>query len=127
MAYCAVKPRRPSKATAAATRSRCPCGGAGLFAPATPSCEIRACAGKQSWAVVERCDCCERFTDDLAAALSKYSVAGWFPCSDGGWHVLAAPASLRSDRAERAGRRGPSPLRPGYGRRGAPRIRGGSR
>ena len=71
-----------------APRSPCQsCGGIGLFAPAVPSCDI---PGKRAaWIVVERCDTCERYANDVAAALARFGIAGWFRCNDGGWHALA--------------------------------------
>jgi len=71
-------------------KRRCPCHaceGKGFFAASIPSCRIRM--PQESWIVVERCDSCERFEDDLMAALSRYAVAGWFQCQDGGWHAIA--------------------------------------
>ena len=56
-----------------------------------PSCIIKAC--RALWIVVERCDTCERFADDVAAALSQFTIAGWFQCDDGGWHALADSGS----------------------------------
>lgn len=63
------------------------CGGNGLFAPAKPDCKILAL--KPPWIVVEKCDSCDKFPDDLEAGLSKFKIVGWFPCSDGGYHALA--------------------------------------
>lgn len=63
------------------------CRGSGIRAPAHPSCKIAG--NRWPWIVVERCDTCERFADDLQAALTDYAVAGWFRCVDGGWHALA--------------------------------------
>lgn len=63
------------------------CDGSGIRAPAVPSCRVRA--WRERWIVVERCDTCERFSDDLAAALVRYRVAGWFGCESGGEHALA--------------------------------------
>jgi hypothetical protein len=75
-----------------AGRHACPaCAGSGLFSPAVPSCTIKACRAR--WIVVERCDACEQFVDDLAAALSRFNVAGWFQCDSGGWHALADSGS----------------------------------
>ena len=62
------------------------CEGKGLFAPASPSCTIPAI--RNPWVVVERCDSCETFPDDLTAALSLYRVAGWFLCTGGSLHAL---------------------------------------
>jgi len=69
--------RRPCKA----------CGGKGLFAPAHPSCKIPGL--RHPWIVIERCDICEFFPDDLLAAQSVYAVAGWFTCTGGAFHALA--------------------------------------
>lgn len=76
-------------------KKRCEgCGGSGVRAPSNPSCAID---GKpRAWIVVERCDTCERFEDDLVAALSSFSLAGWFRCENGGLHVLADPRSACS-------------------------------
>lgn len=63
------------------------CDGKGLFAPARPSCKIPAL--RHPWVVVERCDSCEFFSDDLLAAQSLYGVAGWFTCIGGAFHALA--------------------------------------
>jgi hypothetical protein len=63
------------------------CGGEGVLAPCRPACEIVGLA--RPWIVVEKCDVCDRFPDDLSAALSRYRVAGWFRCTDGGEHALA--------------------------------------
>ena len=70
------------------------CGGTGLRLPATPSCEIQG--PDHPWICVEKCDTCDRFEDDLAGALTKFCVAGWFRCASGGEHVLADSASRRS-------------------------------
>ena len=65
----------------------CPaCSGRGMFIPAIPSCHIRAL--KHPWIVVEKCDTCDKFNDDLSAALTEFSIAGWFLCTDGGYHAL---------------------------------------
>jgi hypothetical protein len=63
------------------------CDDRGVLAPALPSC--RVAAAKLPWIVVERCDSCDRFEDDLTAALSVFSAAGWFQCDHSGWHALA--------------------------------------
>lgn len=68
-------------------RRCCCCGGSGVLAPAAPSCDIAGWTA--TWIVVERCDACARFEDDLSAALSRFRVAGWFRCTDGGEHALA--------------------------------------
>ena len=63
------------------------CGGIGLLAPAIPSCRIPAL--KYPWIVVEKCDSCDTFADDLSAGVSQFKVVGWFLCTDGGYHALA--------------------------------------
>lgn len=80
---------------------QCPaCGGSGVLIPATPACEIFAC--RPPWLVVERCDACEQFKDDLAAAASRYKVAGWFRCGNGGEHVLVNARTRRRPRSNAA-------------------------
>lgn len=79
------------------TKQKCEaCHGTGVFAPAVPSCSIDA--KRVGWLVVERCDACERYADDLSAALSRFRVAGWFQCRDGGWHALANVRTRRRSR-----------------------------
>lgn len=69
-------------------RNRCQaCGGSGVMAPAMPSCKIPA--WKEPWIVVEKCDACDRYVDDLTAASSVFQVAGWFACSNAAEHALA--------------------------------------
>jgi len=69
------------------------CGGNGVLFPCRPACKIRALMSP--WIVVEKCDSCEKFADDLCAALSSFEVAGWFLCANGGEHVLADTQSQR--------------------------------
>ena len=67
---------------------RCPaCKGRGLLYPAVPACQIKGL--RRRWSVLEKCDTCDRFSDDLEAALSRFAVAGWFKCDNGGEHALA--------------------------------------
>ena len=69
-------------------RNRCQAfGGTGVLAPAIPSCRIPARKGP--WIVVEKCDACDQYVDDLAAASSLFRIAGWFGCEDGAEHALA--------------------------------------
>lgn len=63
------------------------CGGRGMFVPARPSCTLTSL--KPPWIVIEKCDTCDKFADDLCASLTEFTVAGWFACADGGFHVLA--------------------------------------
>ena len=69
------------------------CGGSGVLAPAMPSCKIAA--RKEPWVVVEKCDACDRYTNDLTAASSVFQVAGWFACNNGAEHALANRRSAR--------------------------------
>ena len=72
----------------ARARRRCrACGGSGVLAPAVPSCKIPA--RKEPWVAVEKCDACDRYVDDLAAASSSFQVTGWFTCGNGVQHALA--------------------------------------
>lgn len=63
------------------------CDGTGIRSPAEPSCQITALIS--SWTVVERCDCCEKFTDDAAAAREIFCTVRWIECEGGGWHAIA--------------------------------------
>jgi hypothetical protein len=63
------------------------CNGDGVRAPATPSCHVQAL--KQGWMIVERCDACQVFSDDFAAAQIVGTEPRWVRCEDGGWHVIA--------------------------------------
>jgi hypothetical protein len=83
------------------TKKKCPaCSGTGLLAPAVPSCSIPAL--KHPWIVVEKCDFCDKFTDDMTAGLSRFRIVGWFLCADGGHHALANPDSRVKSRRDRA-------------------------
>jgi len=62
------------------------CDGSGVRAPATPSCVFLTDA--HGWVFVERCDLCEIFPDDLAAASSLFRDFKWIQCVTDGWHVL---------------------------------------
>lgn len=73
------------------------CDGSGVRAPASPSCEIEMPSG---WIVVERCDACEQYPDDLEAALSLFREATWVDCRSGSGHVIANPQSSRSPRGQ---------------------------
>lgn len=59
-----------------------------------PSCKIPA--RKEPWVVVEKCDACDRYVDDLTAASSLFQVAGWFTCNNGAQHALAAIVAQRT-------------------------------
>jgi hypothetical protein len=91
----ATRPMKPAAIDRKVSkRARCPaCGGSGVLMPALPSCDIPAL--RRPWFVVERCDTCERFSDDLAAASTRYTIAGWFRCANGGEHALVDGRSRR--------------------------------
>lgn len=65
------------------------CGGKGLFSPANPSCKLELLKGET---LVERCDACEKFRNDLDAARSLSSGPGcscrWVRCANGGTHAV---------------------------------------
>ena len=67
------------------------CGGAGVRAPATPSCPIADLG--DGWIVVERCDQCELYDHDLDAAFSLFDEARWVTCESGGDHAIARAPS----------------------------------
>jgi hypothetical protein len=62
------------------------CNGSGVRFPARPSCELPPV--EEGWEVVERCDSCEAFEDDLAAGLAIAPEARWIECASGGWHAI---------------------------------------
>jgi len=70
------------------------CGGNGVLFPCHPACRIPGLT--RAWIVVEKCDSCDKFADDLSAALGSFEVAGWFLCADGGEHVLAHTQTQRA-------------------------------
>ena len=75
-------------------QNRCrACDGTGVLTPAIPSCRIPA--RKDPWVVIEKCDACDRYADDMAAASSAFRIAGWFACNDGAQHALANRRSAR--------------------------------
>ena len=61
------------------------CHGSGIRCPASASCAIPA-AG-DGWTIVERCDLCELYSDDLAAARALFQEAIWVTCAAGGDHA----------------------------------------
>ena len=78
------------------------CNGTGVRTPASPSCRIDMPAGP--WVVVEKCDSCDLYPDDLSAALATFRIAGWFRCESGAEHALAH-ARTRLRRRGRSRRR----------------------
>ena len=63
------------------------CDGSGTRAPASPSCDFQQL--ERGWFIVERCDYCEQYDDDLAAANAWFSGSKTIRCTAGGWHVIA--------------------------------------
>lgn len=71
------------------------CGGTGVHDPATPSCTVPDVP--EGWHIVERCDNCEWFDDDMGAARVYYednSILEVY-CTDGGSHVAVNSAGRR--------------------------------
>jgi hypothetical protein len=67
------------------------CPGTGIRSPADPSCAIDG-VDLTVWTIVERCDMCERFDDDLAAAKEVFATTRWVECKAGGWHAVGRDA-----------------------------------
>lgn len=63
------------------------CDGSGVRWPAEPNCTIPELENSD-WNIVERCDTCSRYPDNLSAAGVIYSVVKWVPCLAGGWHAV---------------------------------------
>jgi len=61
------------------------CDGSGIRAPAHPSCYVPLPHG---FSVIERCDSCEVYPDDLAAARAIADDCRWLRCADGGSHAI---------------------------------------
>ncbi len=62
------------------------CDGSGVRIPAEPSCLLPVLP--EDWCVVERCDCCEKYSNDLAAGLAFSKNGEWVKCAAGGWHAI---------------------------------------
>ena len=62
------------------------CDGTGIRVPADPSCLLPAEAS--NWIVVEKCDYCDRYEDDFAAAAQVFETVKWVQCASAGWHAL---------------------------------------
>jgi hypothetical protein len=63
------------------------CDGSGVRWPAEPSCSIPEIE-YSDWVIVERCDECGRYPDDLSAAASVFAIVRWIPCTHGDWHAV---------------------------------------
>jgi hypothetical protein len=73
------------------------CKGDGIRCPAGPSCDLPEIEGTD-WVVVEKCDTCDRFPDDLSAAGAVFATVKWVRCSTGGRHAVGKDPLNRSDR-----------------------------
>jgi hypothetical protein len=69
------------------------CGGTGIRYPAEPSCKLPDLP--PGWFVVERCDLCDRYPDDLAAAQVVCEESMWVRCESGGDHAIGGPRGGR--------------------------------
>ncbi len=67
------------------------CDGSGIRFPAGPTCAMYDLP--TGWVFVERCDYCERYPDDLAAAEMLCEEAVWVRCKAGGFHAVGRPAA----------------------------------
>lgn len=63
------------------------CDGSGVRSPATPSCQFEN-ERLSGWEVVERCDVCERYPDDLVAAATRFRRFRWVVCAQAGHHAV---------------------------------------
>jgi hypothetical protein len=63
------------------------CDGSGIRSPAEPSCITPEVDGS-NWVIVEKCDTCDLFPDDLSAAAALFATVKWIKCLHGGWHAV---------------------------------------
>lgn len=68
----------------------------GIRWPAEPDCPLPEIEGS-NWEIVEKCDTCNRYPDDLSAAARLFSIVRWVPCADGGWHAVGRERLISSD------------------------------
>lgn len=71
------------------------CDGSGVRVPASPSCTFKRNPIPEGWVVLERCDTCQRYSDDLAAGQAHYTEARPIVCNSGGEHVIVDPKSKK--------------------------------
>lgn len=64
------------------------CDGSGVRCPATPTCVFPG-VDLGRWTIVERCDYCELYPNDLCAGASRFSEVRWVTCPFGGDHAIA--------------------------------------
>ena len=69
------------------------CDGNGIRCPAEPSCVLPDLP--VGCVVVERCDYCERYPNDLAAAQAVCEDAKWIRCESGGLHTVGRLVKVR--------------------------------
>jgi hypothetical protein len=62
------------------------CDGSGIRCPAIPSCAMDV--DINGWVIVERCDSCEIYPNDIAAAHVHFREAKWIVCKNGGAHAV---------------------------------------
>ncbi len=62
------------------------CDGSGIRVPAEPGCRIPV-LDSLDWVIVEKCDTCDQYTDDLGAASTLFEEVVRVQCLAGGWHV----------------------------------------
>lgn len=72
------------------TAFACTCCEKGIRDQANPSCGFEAPPG---FVIVERCDACQLFSDDLKAAEAWGDMARWFHGECGHTHAIAKPRS----------------------------------
>ncbi len=65
----------------------------GVRDDAHPDCGV---AVPEGWVVVERCDECELYPDDISAAKALYRKPKYIKCPNGGWHAIAQAFTRRS-------------------------------
>jgi hypothetical protein len=63
------------------------CNGSGIRVPATPLCQIPS-DEIDGWTIVERCDACETYDDDLIAAAVVFGEVRWVECVSLGEHAI---------------------------------------
>jgi hypothetical protein len=84
------------------------CDGSGVRCPATPSCLLPGVEAA-GWTIVERCDTCMKYSDDLSAAATRFAEIRWVRCASGGDHAVGRHGvEARLQQTERRARRVPS-------------------
>jgi hypothetical protein len=63
------------------------CDGSGIRCPAGPSCYFPT-ESLDGWTIVERCDLCEKYDDDLSAASKVFREVRWIRCAADGDHAI---------------------------------------